>query len=63
MAALGSGSGNGWEIMVSDLAAGRYVLQITGETRGSGPSTYTGQLAFAVPEPATLAMLGLAAFV
>jgi hypothetical protein len=45
--------------MVSDLAAGRYVLQITGETRGSGPSTYTGQLAFAVPEPATLAMLGL----
>lgn len=51
-----------WEIMASDLPAGRYIIRITGTTRASGSSTYSGQLAFEpefVPEPGTLALLGL----
>ena len=59
-AAIDSDSGNGWELMANNLAAGRYVFVISGTTRASGPSTYTGQLGFAeVPEPASLALLGL----
>ena len=55
-------TGNGWELMATGLAAGRYVLQVSGTTRSSGPSSYTGQLAFVptpVPEPTSLALLGL----
>ena len=49
-----------WEIGPLALTAGRYILQITGRTTGGqAPSAYSGQLAFAVPEPATLALLGL----
>ena len=50
-----------WEIIARDLVAGRYILQITGTTNlRPGPSAYSGQLAFApVPEPASLALLGL----
>ena len=52
-------TGNNWEILTGPLAAGRYIIQITGTTRASGPSTYTGQLGFTVPEPVSLALLGL----
>jgi hypothetical protein len=48
-----------WEIVASGLAAGRYIIQVTGRTRPWGNSTYSGQLSFLVPEPGTLAMLGL----
>jgi hypothetical protein len=52
-----------WEIMADNLPAGRYIIKITGTTRPSGSSTYSGQLAFVpselVPEPGTLALLGL----
>ena len=47
-----------WEIIARGLVAGRYIIQITGETRGSGPSSYSGQLSF-IPEPGTLALLSL----
>jgi len=47
-----------WEIMTDHLPAGRYIIRITGSTRASGSSTYSGQLSF-VPEPSTLALLGL----
>ena len=47
-----------WEIMTGNLAAGRYIIRVTGTTNGSGTSAYTGQLAF-IPEPGTLALLGL----
>ncbi len=53
-------SGNNWEILVSELLPGRYVLRIDGRTPGRPPSAYSGQLAFSpVPEPATLALLGI----
>jgi hypothetical protein len=48
-----------WEIIVDDLPAGRYVIQVTGTTNNRGTSVYTGQLAFVVSGPATLALLGL----
>jgi len=51
-----------WEITANGLAPGRYIIRITGSTRPSGSSTYSGQLAFVpelVPEPGTLALLGL----
>ncbi len=51
-----------WEIIADDLPAGRYIIRITGSTRASGSSTYSGQLSFdptLVPEPGTLALLGL----
>jgi hypothetical protein len=47
-----------WEIIANGLPAGRYIIKITGSTRASGSSTYSGQLSF-VPEPGTLALLGL----
>jgi PEP-CTERM motif len=47
-----------WEIMTGALAAGRYIIRVTGTTNGNLTSAYTGQLAF-VPEPGTLALLGL----
>jgi hypothetical protein len=47
-----------WEIVANSLPAGRYIIRITGSTRPSGSSTYSGQLSF-VPEPGTLALLGL----
>lgn len=51
-------SGDRWEIVVNSLAAGRYIVQVTGTSRLNGnPSAYSGQLAF-VPEPGTLALLG-----
>jgi hypothetical protein len=63
-ALIGSASAtNGrWEIIADDLPAGRYIIRITGTTRVSGSSTYSGQLSFdptLVPEPGTLALLGL----
>ena len=53
-----------WEIIANGLAPGRYVIHVSGTTNGNGVSTsaYTGQLAFnafKVPEPGTLALLGL----
>lgn len=50
-----------WEIIADGLPAGRYIIRVTGTTNGNGTSTsaYTGQLAFVVPEPGTLALLGL----
>ena len=56
-----SASSGRWEILANGLAAGRYIIQVTGTTRASGPSSYSGQLAF-VPEPGTLALLGLGLF-
>jgi PEP-CTERM motif-containing protein len=58
-ASLGSASASNdrWEIIANGLPAGRYVIRITGTTRASGNSSYSGQLAF-VPEPGTLALLG-----
>lgn len=51
---------NKWEIYFTDLLAGRYIIQITGTTRLSAPSSYSGQLSTAaVPEPSTLALLGI----
>ena len=50
-----------WEIVANGLAAGRYIIQVTGSTRASGPSSYSGQLSF-VPEPGTLALLGMGLF-
>ena len=47
-----------WEIITGSLPAGRYIIRISGTTRASGSSTYSGQLSF-VPEPGTLALLGL----
>jgi hypothetical protein len=47
-----------WEIIAEGLAAGRYILRVTGTTNPNGTSAYTGQLAF-IPEPGTLALLGL----
>ena len=47
-----------WEIVASGLPPGRYIIRITGSTRASGSSTYSGQLSF-VPEPGTFALLGL----
>jgi hypothetical protein len=54
-------SNDRWEILANGLAAGRYIIQVTGTTRASGPSSYSGQLAF-VPEPGTLALLSLGLF-
>jgi len=54
----GDASNGRWEIIANGLPAGRYVIRITGSTRASGSSTYSGQLSF-VPEPGTLALLGL----
>lgn len=48
-----------WEIIASGLAAGRYIIQVTGDTRPSGNNSYSGQLSFKVPEPGALALLGL----
>jgi hypothetical protein len=60
VAPIDADSGNGWELLANNLAAGRYVVRVQGTTRASGPSSYSGQLAFAeVPEPASLALLGL----
>jgi hypothetical protein len=56
-----SASSDRWEILGNGLAAGRYIIQVTGTTRASGPSSYSGQLAF-VPEPGTLALLSLGLF-
>lgn len=53
-----SASNDRWEIIANGLVAGRYIIQVTGTTRTTGPSSYSGQLAF-VPEPGTLALLGL----
>ena len=47
-----------WEIIAGSLPAGRYIIRVSGTTNGIGTSAYTGQLAF-VPEPGTLALLGL----
>jgi len=48
-----------WEIMADSLPAGRYIIRVTGTTNANSTSAYTGQLAFIVPEPGTLALLGL----
>ena len=48
-----------WEIIEDDLPAGRYIIRVTGTTNPNSTSAYTGQLAFIVPEPGTLALLGL----
>lgn len=63
---IGSASASGgsldWEIALADLVAGTYVIIITGITNSLDNSAYTGQLSFrAVPEPSTLALLGIAA--
>ncbi|MDH3647413.1 MAG: hypothetical protein OER80_11625 [Gammaproteobacteria bacterium] len=53
---LGSASGNNWEILTS-LATGRYILEISGETRINGSSAYSGQLGTVVPLPGAFILL------
>jgi PEP-CTERM motif len=58
--ATGTNTEDRWEIIASGLSGGRYIIRITGNTRASGGSTYSGQLSFgteSVPEPGTLALL------
>ncbi|HSN70060.1 MAG TPA: PEP-CTERM sorting domain-containing protein, partial [Steroidobacteraceae bacterium] len=55
---IASDSGNNWSILTS-LEPGRYIIQVEGTPNGPGNAAYTGQVAFAVPEPGTLALLGL----
>jgi PEP-CTERM motif len=55
----------GWQLIALGLAAGRYVIEITGTSNGEDTSVYTGQLSFRetqVPEPGTLGLLALAMF-
>jgi hypothetical protein len=56
-----NGSSGRFEIMLNGLDAGRYIIEVKGATRsGTQPSAYSGQIAFEkVPEPASLAVLGL----
>lgn len=45
----------------SNLAAGRYAVQVSGtNSNGTGAAQYSGQLALAIPEPTSLALVGLA---
>ena len=45
----------------NDLAAGRYAIQVFGTgISTSGAAQYSGQLALSVPEPGSLALVGLA---
>lgn len=50
-----------WEIITNSLAVGRYIIQVSGTTRASGPSSYAGQLSFApdaqIPIPSSLALV------
>lgn len=50
-----------WEIDAPELAAGRYIIQVTGTTRVTGPSSYSGQLSFGsdaqIPVPSSLALV------
>jgi hypothetical protein len=55
--AIASSSGNNWSIL-ANLDPGRYIIQVEGTPDGPGNAAYTGQIAFAVPEPGTLALLG-----
>jgi hypothetical protein len=60
----GDASVNGdrrWEIIAMSLAAGRYIIRVTGTTNPHSTSAYTSQLAFIpfIPEPGTLGLLGL----
>jgi hypothetical protein len=52
------GGNSRWEIIASNLPAGRHILRVSGSTNGNRMSAYSGQLAF-VPEPGTLALLRL----
>jgi len=53
-------TGNNWEILISSLTPGRYVIRVDGRTPNRPPSAYSGQLAFRpIPEPTTLALLGI----
>jgi hypothetical protein len=56
-----SAVGNRFEIQFNMLAAGRYIIQITGVTQASGPSNYSGQLSFepvaTVPLPAAFPLM------
>ena len=45
-------------IVLSNLPAGRYILEIIGSTPDSGPSSYVGRIS-TVPEPTTLGLLAL----
>jgi len=56
--AIASDSGNNWSILMS-LEPGRYIIQVEGTPTSAGNAAYTGQIAFAVPEPGSLALLGI----
>ena len=55
---IGEDTGNNWSI-VRNLDPGRYIIQVIGTPAGPGNAAYTGQIAFAVPEPGSLALFGL----
>lgn len=55
---VASGSGNNWDIVQYGLTADTYVLKVSG-SQDSTVGSYTGQLAFRVPEPGSLALLGI----
>jgi hypothetical protein len=56
---VASGSGNNWDIVQYGLTADTYVLKVSGSQDSSNVGSYTGQLAFRVPEPGSLALLGI----
>jgi len=64
--ALAKGISEIFTLSVDNLAAGSYYLQISGSLRSNAAGRYLGNLAVAIPEPATYALmlggLGLVGF-
>jgi hypothetical protein len=64
--ALAKGISEIFTLSVDNLAAGSYYLQINGSLRSNAAGRYLGNLAIAIPEPATYALmlggLGLVGF-
>lgn len=55
---------NRFEFLFNGIAAGRYILEVSGVTRQQGAAAYGGQASFVpfipMPEPGSLGLLGLA---
>jgi hypothetical protein len=59
VASAAANGGEDWEIGPRALDAGWYIVVVTGNINERESSTYTGQIGFDVPEPTSLALLGL----